>query len=301
MKNENKKLRSSSRERITPIMAIMLSILIFYTICLCSLLFWATITSFKHYFELTTNIIGLPKKWVWNYSTIWEQMFVEINKKGVGSVEVHVPEMAVYSILYSVGCTITNTMVPCLTAYMCARFPYKCSKIVHTTVIIVMIIPIVGSTPADLMVAKAFGLYDSIWGMWIMSGNFLGMYFLVFYGTFKTLPMAYSEAAKMDGAGNFAILFKIILPMMKNTIFTIMLIKFIGYWNDYGVTLLWLPSYPNLARGVYELARTIRVKELQRTPMRMAGAVLMMIPTLLLFVTFHKRLIGNLRMGGLKG
>ena len=133
-----------------------------------------------------------------------------------------------------------------------------------------------------------------------MNANALGMYFLVFYGTFKALPMAYTEAARIDGAGNFSILIKIILPMMRNTIMTVMLIKFIGYWNEYANILIWLPSHPTLAVGIFEVTHS-SINDLQDLPTQMAGAVLLLIPTTVLFLTFHKKLIGNLKMGGLKG
>lgn len=73
----------------------------------------------------------------------------------------------------------------------------------HTTVLITMVIPVVGSLPAEIRMAQSLGLYDQIWGMWILKANFLGMYFLVFYNIFKALPASYTEAAKIDGAREY--------------------------------------------------------------------------------------------------
>jgi len=148
--------------------------------------------------------------------------------------------------------------------------------------------------------AKAIGLFDHIWGLWIMKANFLGMYFLVFYNMFKQLPMAYTEAAKIDGAGNMSVLIKIVLPLVRNTFFTVMLINFIGFWNDYQTPLIYLPSFPTIALGMYHMASTTE-NGLSTVPMRMTGAMLMLIPILVLFLAFHKRLLGNLTIGGIKG
>jgi multiple sugar transport system permease protein len=133
-----------------------------------------------------------------------------------------------------------------------------------------------------------------------MRGNFLGMYFLIFYGGFKALPMAYSEAAKIDGAGNMDVLVKIILPLVKNTFFTIFILHFIAFWNDYNTPLVYMPSYPTIAYGLYFVTNN-SVNGMSATPMRMAASMLMLIPILVLFLTFHKRLLGNLTVGGIKG
>ena len=163
-----------------------------------------------------------------------------------------------------------------------------------------MIIPIVGSLPSEIQMAKNLMLYDKLWGLWIMKANFLGMYFLLFYNNFKVLPMAYTEAAKIDGAGNTTIFLRIIFPLIKNTFITIMLIKFIEFWNDYQIPLVYMPSYPTIALGMYHMAYTT-INNLSRVPMRMAGSIMMITPILILFLAVQKRLLGNLTMGGIKG
>ena len=112
--------------------------------------------------------------------------------------------------------------------------------------------------------------------------------------------MAYTEAAKIDGAGNLAVLLRIILPLVRNTFFTVMLINFIAFWNDYQTPLIYMPSYPTIALGMFYMASTTE-NGLSTVPMRMTGAMLMLIPILVLFLCFHKRLLGNLTVGGIKG
>ena len=163
-----------------------------------------------------------------------------------------------------------------------------------------MVIPIVGNLPSEIQIARIFGLYDQIWGLWIMKANFLGMYFLVFYGVFKGIPKEYAEAAKVDGAGNFSILFRIMLPMVRNTFFVVMLIKFIEFWNDYQTPLIYLKSYPTIAYGVFYMANS-RENGLSTVPMRMTSAMLAFIPVFVLFMVFQKKLVGNLTVGGIKG
>lgn len=296
MQKENAKVLKT---KFSPFTIVLLIVLAAYVLSMFTLIGWALITSFKSPNDFRTNAIGMPEKFVWNYTFVYTKFYVSVLTES-GMEVVYMETMFVYSILYSFGCAFFQTLVPCITAYLCARFNYKFSKIVYTAVIVVMILPIVGSLPAELQMAKNTGLYDSIWGLWIMKANFLGMYFLVFYDGFKGLSMTYTEAAKIDGASNMHILLAIVLPLVKNIFFTVMLVNFIGFWNDYQVPLLYMPSYPTVAYGMYNMANT-RENNLSSVPMRMTGAMLMFIPIFTLFLIFQKRLLGNLTVGGIKG
>lgn len=287
------------RERLSPVTIFMLVVLILFTLSLFIPLLWALLTSFKNQSDFRINIIGLPKQWVWNFSYVLKKFTVPVQTE-TGEKMVGMGMMYVNSLLYSVGCAFFGTLIPCITAYMCARFPYKFSKIVHTTVIVVMIIPIVGALPSEIRMAMTLKLYDHVWGLWIMKANFLGLYFLVFYGLFKALPMAYTEAAKIDGAGNLGVLIRIVLPLVRNTFFTVMLINFITFWNDYQTPLIFMPSHPTVALGMFHMASTT-ISTLATIPMRMTGAMLLLVPILIVFLLTHKRLMGNLTMGGIKG
>ena len=304
------------REGFTPLTVIMLVVLLIYVASMIFLIIWTGITSVKHYRDFNTgNVIGLPRPtnptgkvvWGWqfaNYITVFQYFYVETSVMVDGikqTVNVYMPSMFLNGLLYAAGCAFFKALVPMLTAYTCARFNYFFSKIMHAIVIVTMILPIVGSLPAEIKMAKFFGLYDQLWGLWIMRGNFLGMYFLIFYGSFKALPMAYTEAAKIDGAGNFAILWHIILPLVKNTFFTIFLLHFIAFWNDYNTPLIYMPSYPTIAYGLYYLTNVKSYGDMSYVPMQTAAAVTMIIPTLALFLASHKRLLGNLTVGGIKG
>ena len=224
-------------------------------------------------------------------------------------VIVHLDKLYLNSILYAGGCGLASTVVPCIAAYACARYKYKFSRIMHTTVIITMMIPIVGSQPSEIKMAVDTGIFDTFYGLWIMRANFLGMYFLMFYDICKALPTSFSEAAKMDGANNFQIFFKIALPLIKNTFMTVFLIRFIAFWNEYQVPMLYTPSYPTVAMGLNELMSFAggapHLKkgyfDMVETPSRMAAAVLTAAPVCILFGCFQKRLLGNLTMGGVKG
>ena len=142
-------------------------------------------------------------------------------------------------------------MTPCIVAYLTAKYKFRLNKIIHTIVIVAMILPIVGSLPSELQLVKTLGFYDHMWGMFILKANFLGMYFLVFYATFKSLPWTFAEAAQIDGAGHFRTFIQIMLPLIRSTLFAVFILLFIEHWNDYYTPMVFLPEKPTMSYGLF--------------------------------------------------
>ena len=206
---------------------------------------------------------------------------------------------------FSVMAVIRCVIVTCVVAYLCARYENWFSRLVYSIVVVTMIIPVVGSQAADIQMAKDLQLYNRIWGMWVMGSNFLGMYYLVFYSVFKSMPKGYYEAAKIDGANDWKIMTNVALPLVKYTFLSIFLIVFIEYWNDYLIPNLYLPEYKTLSLALYQQSQGQELKGdmtyLQQVPYVMATVLLVTVPVIILFCVFSKRLMGNLSVGGLKG
>lgn len=281
----------------SPLLIILGILLLVYVLSMVGLFFWGFITSFKDaYLDITFgNTYGFPKQWLTtNYTDVFEK-FTMAAKPGETA---GFSTILINSLLYALGCAFFKTLVPCLTAYSCARFNFKTSKIVYTIVLITMIIPIVGSLPSELKVAYALGLHNHIWGLWIMAANMQGLYFFVMYSAFKALPMGYSEAAKIDGASNGQVLIRIVMPLIKNLFFTILLINFVEFWNNYQTPKVYLPYYPTLGYTLFYYANSNNFSDATQV---IALAFIVATPVLLLFLIFQERLMGNLTMGGLKG
>lgn len=295
MEKITKKKDGLTRSRFSPLTVALLVVLLLYVLIMCGMFFWAVITSLKSPNGYYNDPIGVPSAISLNYG------FVFRNFKIMVSGETHTMfNMVTNSLLYAVGCAFTKTLVTCVTAYLCARYSYKFSKVIYTVVIVSMIVPIVGSLPSELQMAHTLRLHNHIWGLWIMKMNFLGMYFLVFYEFFKAMPKSYTEAAEIDGASDMRILTTIGLPLVKFTFFSVMLIYFIEYWNDYQIPLVFMPEHPTLAYGMFYLSGS-GGGDLARTPYQMAMAIMVLVPILILFLCSHKRLLGNLNVGGIKG
>ncbi len=301
--NKIKKGRSVTENRQNILTAIMLAFLILYAVSLLGVIAWGIMTAFKGPIDFMDNPYKFPQKFVNNIKTVFQEFRLEntVTADGLSSRTVELPQMYLYSVLYALGSAFAATVVPCVTAYACARFQFRFSKVIYTTVIVAMIIPTVGNLPSELQMVVSFGLYNKIYGLWLLKANFLGMYFLVFYGVFKTFPASFTEAAKIDGANNLTIMLKIAFPLVLNVMSTVLLINFINFWNDYQTPLLYMPAYPTVAYGLFQLNMGAVRGKIANVPAKLAASLLVVIPTLILFVAFQGRLLGSLTVGGVKG
>lgn len=286
-----------------PLYVVMFAVLTLYAILMFALVFWAVITSLKFQSDFRTNVLGFPNghiwTWAWsNFPLVFDNFSVTVLAGGTMSI-IGFGQMFLYTILYAGVGAVISGIVPCFVAYVTVKCDFRFNNVIFGIVIVTMALPIVGAAPSEIQILRQFGLYNTIWGTWVQKFHFLGMYFLVFCAAFKGISNEYKEAAYMDGAGEWQVLLRIMLPLVKTTLFTVILIRFIDYWNDYQTPLLYIPSFPTLAVGVYNLGYTT-VGVMSYVPMRMAACIILLVPILILFLVFRNSLMGNLSMGGIK-
>ena len=189
----------------------MFIFLAIYTLSMFFIFGYGLLNSLKSKPEFQWNPARLPTEgWhLENYTEVMSALTTRVRGKD-GFVYYNVYGMYLNTVLYAIGCGFLSTLVPCVTAYLTGRFKYKFSGIIVGIVIVTMSLPIVGSTPSSLQLARSLGLYNKIWGLWIMSAHFqMGIHFLVFHDAFGGFPAAYKEAAEIDGASNLRIMIEI--------------------------------------------------------------------------------------------
>lgn len=295
------KSRHTSRAKVSPFNVILFIGLLLLALSLVVPFLWGAMTSLKTRLDYNAEPLALPAVLNWqNYKDAFSEFKVTV-EYGLGTRTYNMLGMAINSVIYSLGGALVQAFACALVAYAVAHFPkYKCSKLLYGIVIVTMVLPIVGSLPSELRILKSLGMYNTMLGLMFMKANFLGTYFLVFHAFFTAIPGAYFEAAKLDGAGNFSILRRIVLPMSKSMLFTVTLLNFLGNWNDYNVSLVYAPSYPTLAYGLYKFNLSNN-PIINSVPHKMAGAMMLFIPILIIFCIFADKLINsNLTMGGVK-
>ena len=303
LKNFNLK-RYIKNIKISPFKVVGLIVLLTYTISMLSLMGWGFFTALKSQMEFRKDKVGLPDGWPWgwewqNIGFVFSRFYILTTTATVANKPIGFWEMLLNSMVYAGGGAVICSVVTCVMAYMTTNFEYRLSKVITAIVIVTMILPIVGSYPSEMQILKALGIYNTRFGPWIQKFNFLGMYFLVFQATFKSMSKEYSEAASIDGASELQILLKIIFPIVRNTLFTIIILNFVALWNDYQAPLLYFPAYPTLTYGLDFVSRTSS-NQMSTVPMKMSGAIVILLPILTIFMVFRNRILGNVTMGGVK-
>ncbi len=290
------------KKKISLFKIISLIILLTFTVTLFSMLLWGLLTSLKTPDDYYDNIIGFPSPIAFStYAQALSNFFAV--SEGPNSLQeyIYIEKLLLNTLLYAGVGSLFATVTPLITAYATARYDFKFGKVIYLIVIVTMILPIVGAGPAEIDLLMRLGLYDTIYGSWIQKMNFTSLYYLVFYASFKSMSKEYSEAAYVDGASEWRLMTNIMLPLARNVFFTVLLILFISFWNDYQSPALYVPSYPTLAYGIYYLCIRDNRGVFTYAPGQMAACYIVAIPIIILFIVFRKRLIGNLTLGGVKG
>ncbi len=272
-------------------------ILCFYAVCLLCPYILGLLSSFKSLSNYTEHMFSITEMTLDNYKSVLTGFVYPIILRDGSAGYYDFLGLTVNSLLYAVGGAIGLTVTPCVVAYCCQKFQYFLSKVIVTLVYICMIMPIIGTTASTIQMTQNLGIYDTMWGHYFMKCSFLGMYFLVYYAAFQSIPKDYMEAVYMDGGGQFTIFFKIMMPLVSKQMFTIFILQFVGLWSDYTGPLYYLPSTPTLSVALLNFTNLASTT----TPMQLAACMLVSIPGLVLFAKFSDRFMGSLQIGGVKG
>jgi len=303
MKKFRRKIRSLYKKDVTTYDIIakifyygMWIVLVIYALSMLIIPIYMIITALKaDDLEYVKNPFGLPETATWSNFKEILQVFSERMDVSIGS-------MIGVSLATSIFKPLLGVFFTTVFAYVEAYYNFFGKKFLFNLGIVVMVLPIVGNLPSAMQVSKALGVYDNLILNILTSpvGCFYGTNFLLMYATFKGIPWAYAESAMIDGASHYKIFFKIYLPMALPQAVVLFVLGFMTTWNDYSTYLIWLPSTPNISYGMYlfyQRATSYRVT----LPQLMSGFIIVMVPTVILYLSTQKIIRSKFIVGGLKG
>ena len=277
---------------------------VFFVYCF-SLLFpllWAFMLSLKDVVDYTLNPYGFPRALSFeNYASVWSKLKVEVlTDRGI--MRYNIFGMLGNTLALSVGIPFIGVFFTTVMAYVLGRYRFVGSRFLVNLGIVLMVMPIIGTFTYQYSLYRRLGIYDNMLLYILISpcGCFSGMNFLILRAAFARVPWDYAESAFMDGAGHYTVFFRIMLPMVIPTSLVFFLLGFLGAWNDYNTSLIWLPSNPTLAYGMY-IFQQQAAQYMATVPEILAGFIIIMIPTVLLYLLLHNAIISKVQMGGLKG
>ena len=261
-----------------------------YAISLIYPLVWGLAMSLKSKTDYITDRFSFPTELHFeNYLSAFQELTADGQNMFV---------MLFNSVWYSVGATFLSVLVSSMTAYAVAKYKFFGRKFLFWAALIALILPVMGNLPAQYKVSVQLGLYDSPWTI-LASAGAMGTNFMILYSFFKSLDWGYAEAAFIDGASNFRVFATIMVPLEISPIAALALVEFTGRWADAMQPLMFLPSYPTLASGLYIYQEAS--SRVLNYPVLFAGLFMANIPIFVLYICFQDVLMDLRIGGGIKG
>ena len=192
---------------------------------------------------------------------------------------------------------VVGTLITLLISAMCGyalaiyRFEIKYVNLVFGVFLLGTLIPGETLTVPQFSVISALGLYNNIWGVILpVVTTTTGIF--MYRQHYMSIPLSFVEAARIDGANEFVILYRVVYPMCKPVLTTIMVLVFIGGWNDLNGPLLYLQDSTKytLSIGLQMFLTTAR----QEWDLLMAAGVMFTLPLIIIFFLAQKQFISGI-------
>lgn len=248
--------------------------LIFVSLCTLIPIIVVVLGSFKTQSEfLNGSVFALPKSWSFvNYKTAFVDGGMLEGFRNTGFI----------LIISMLGKIFFGAMF----AYAVNRFDFKLKKPIMTLFLLAMLIPAIASQVATFQIINGMGLFNTIWSVILLNLGTDAMSIYIFLQYLREIPYSLDEAALLEGATYFQIFRKVIMPLLKAPIVTIIIISGVGIYNDFYNPLLYMPddSLKVISTALYAFKGPYGTN----WPVILAGVIIVMLPILILFLTCQK-------------
>ncbi|MRH43298.1 ABC transporter permease subunit [Aquibacillus halophilus] len=188
------------------------------------------------------------------------------------------------------------------TAHAISRFDFRGRKLLHNFYMAGLFIqPVYIMVPLFLLMNNLHMLDNRLWLSLVYAASALPFSIYLLAGFMKSIPKEYEQAASIDGCGYFLTLVKIIVPLARPGILTVIIFNFFTFWNEYALALVLMTTDEKKTIPI-GLANLMEVQRFATDwGALFAGLVLVLIPTITLYALTQKKLTEGMSMGGLKG
>lgn len=246
------------------------------------------ITAFKTETEYqNTNVMTLPESWL-NF----DNFIQAFNKANMGRA-------FIYSFIVLVFVVFGSVMVGSMLAYVLNRFTFPGNGLIRSLFLFATLLPGIAMQVATYQLMYQIGFINHLYGYIILSMGTDVISIYIFIQFFENIPTSLDESAYMDGASYFTIFFKILFPLLKPAIVTVMILKGVGTYNEYYNASLYLsdPKLKTIAISLYTFVGPLGSKY----NLICAGVIISLIPALVVFLIFQKQIYSGLTAGAVKG
>lgn len=275
-------LRNKNKKKKEKMDIVTNSIVLFFAILSLFPLYWLVTSSFKN----SSDVVKMPPDWFPTTFTMSNYIDVFNNQPAL--------TWAYNSIVVASVATIALIIVSSLAAYAFSKLKFKGKNIIFIIFISSLMIPKEVMIVPLFRIIQNFDMVNTLSGMiWPNVATAFGVFLLK--GFFDSIPDSLREAAKIDGASEFKIFYKIYLPLVKPGIGALFILNFVQVWNDY----LWQlivgqdATSKTLMVGIATLMQDLN----PNFAYKMAGATVAAVPMLLIFIFFQKYFTKGITIG----
>jgi ABC-type glycerol-3-phosphate transport system permease component len=195
--------------------------------------------------------------------------------------------------------SVTGTVIiGSMTAYAVDRFRFRLRRVVIALFLVASLVPGVTTQVATFQIINYFGIFDTRWAPIALYTGTDIISIIIFVQFIRGIPVSLDEAARIDGASPFRIYRTVILPLLKPAIATVVIVKGVVIYNDFYVPFLYMPS-PDL-RVISTSLFQFKGQYGAHWEIICAGAVLVILPSLLVFLFLQRFIYNGFTMGATK-
>lgn len=239
--------------------------------------------------ETASSVFAFPPNWIpkpitfENFVNVWNSLSVY--------------KYVVNSVIITAAGVFLSVALAALFAYPLVRWQFPGRNLLFFMVLLPMMVPVQGGFIINFLTTRNLGLVNTYWGVILPQAVTLFGVFLL-RQAYMGIPRDYEDAARIDGAGEFFIWFRVMLPQIKPALATLVLLQFIAYWNDFLWPLIVLrdPDMYPLSVWLLYLSDTFQTNFRNVA----AGAVIATTPIAVLFIFLQQYFIKGLTSGGVK-
>lgn len=282
-----KQLAAKRKKKITAIVQYTLAIIV--TLCVMFPLYWMIVSSFKSQDEILLLKPTLwPREW-------HPENYVSVFKRA------NFAKYYYNTIVMTAGILISQMVIGTLAAYGFSKGKFRGQNALFLFVLGALMIPIqVTFIPLYIMCAN-LGFIDTFMGL-ILPECVSAYYIFMLRQNFMAVDDSYVDAAKVDGLGRIGIITKILMPMCKSSLVTTILVTFTNGWNSYFWPKIIAKNETRrvLTIGLAQLRNTFAGQSTMNNHEIMAGAVMAILPVVILFFIFQKYMLTGYSKAAMK-
>lgn len=282
-----RKFKAKERKKFTPGEVVAMVVLALAVIVVSFPVLYALLNSFRSYAEITRDPMGLPTSFGFdNYVRLFQNT--------------QYGQAVINTLIITVGTIIGLIILVPMAAYGIERIGGKLARFLYLLFIAGLMIPFQVRMIPLVRAFNEVGLYSTLFSVILIHLGGAASFGILLYCSFmKGIPLEVEEAAHVDGAGKLRTFWMIVFPMLLPATSAFIIVQALGLWNDFFIPLVFLDS---TSAGTINVAIN-RMVGLMASQWELiyTGAILAIVPSIIIFAAFQRYFIKGMSIGAVKG